>query len=163
MSSSFGNRLKACRDLYGLSQDSLAKKLGVSRTTVTNWETDVAIPDHVKLIALSEIFKVTLDWLLKGIESTFEPPITDFSKIKGIKHKIYPVYPIPVVSRVTAGDSGSIYAEDNIVRYESVPYKPADTSFYLEVEGDSMVRVTGKGINPGDCVKLDTNETVALS
>lgn len=62
-----GQRLLALRTQAGLSQEALAERLGVSRQSISKWETDGSIPDLDRLIRLSEIFGVTLDELVKGI------------------------------------------------------------------------------------------------
>lgn len=47
----------------GLSQEQLAEKIGVSRQSVSKWETGLSIPELDKLKALSECFHVTMDEL----------------------------------------------------------------------------------------------------
>ncbi|MGM9662226.1 MAG: helix-turn-helix transcriptional regulator [Oscillospiraceae bacterium] len=54
------------RRKQGLSQEQLAEKLGVSRQTVSKWETGASTPDLPKLLALSECFGVSLDELAAG-------------------------------------------------------------------------------------------------
>lgn len=61
-----GQRLLALRTQAGLSQEALAERLGVSRQSISKWETDASIPDLDKLVRLGEIFGVTLDELVKG-------------------------------------------------------------------------------------------------
>lgn len=61
-----GQRLCQLRSRAGLSQDALAERLGVSRQSISKWETDASIPDLDRLVRLSEIFGVTLDELVKG-------------------------------------------------------------------------------------------------
>ena len=52
-----------------MSQGDLAEKLNVSRQSVSKWETGASTPDLDKLIAMSELFQVTLDELVKdGVE-----------------------------------------------------------------------------------------------
>ena len=53
------------RNKYQMSQGDLAEKLNVSRQSVSKWETGASIPDLDKLIAMSELFHVTLDELAK--------------------------------------------------------------------------------------------------
>ena len=52
------------RKKEGLSQEALAEKLGVSRQSVSKWETGEATPEVSKLLALSKVFAVTTDYLL---------------------------------------------------------------------------------------------------
>ncbi len=64
-----GQRIAAKRNELGLSQSALGEQLGVSRQSVFKWESDAAIPEIDKLIALSKLFGVSLDWLM-GIGDT---------------------------------------------------------------------------------------------
>lgn len=52
----------------GYSQEELADKVGVSRQAVSKWESEQTTPDLEKVIAMSELFEVTTDYILKGIE-----------------------------------------------------------------------------------------------
>lgn len=61
-----GERIAYYRGALGLSQGELAEKLGVSRQAVSKWETDAGLPDLDRLIALSGLFDITLDELVKG-------------------------------------------------------------------------------------------------
>ena len=61
-----GERIAYYRGTLGLSQGELAEKLGVSRQAVSKWETDAGLPDLDRLIALSGLYSITLDELVKG-------------------------------------------------------------------------------------------------
>ena len=52
----------------GMSQEELADRVGVSRQAVSKWESEQATPDIDKIVIMSDIFDVTTDYLLKGIE-----------------------------------------------------------------------------------------------
>ena len=62
-----GQRIAAERKKLGLSQEALGEKMGVSRQAISKWESDGAVPEIDKLIAMSKLFGVTLGWLL-GVE-----------------------------------------------------------------------------------------------
>jgi len=62
----FGEKLQTLRKEKNLSQELLAEMLGVSRQAVSKWESGQTYPETEKMIALSEIFGVTLDSLIKG-------------------------------------------------------------------------------------------------
>ena len=69
------------RKKEGLSQEALAEKLGVSRQSVSKWETGEATPEVGKLLAISKLFGVTTDYLLndEAEESTeSEVPSSSF-------------------------------------------------------------------------------------
>ena len=61
-----GERITELRKSKELSQEELAEQLGVSRQSVSKWETGVSIPDTDKAVAMSRIFGVTADFLLTG-------------------------------------------------------------------------------------------------
>ncbi len=72
------DRILKLRKEAGFSQESLAEKLGVSRQSVSKWESGNVMPDIDNVIAMCEIFGVSADYLLTGETSpetseTFEP------------------------------------------------------------------------------------------
>ncbi|ODJ72306.1 helix-turn-helix domain-containing protein [Brochothrix thermosphacta] len=62
----FSKQLKIYRERDGLSQEELAEKIYVTRQTISKWENDHTYPDIHNLIALSTLFEVSLDELIKG-------------------------------------------------------------------------------------------------
>ncbi len=58
-------RIKDARQKNNINQESLAEQLGVSRQTISSWETGKSYPDLVSVIKMSDIFDVSLDELLK--------------------------------------------------------------------------------------------------
>ena len=62
------DRIQTLRKSKGMSQEELADAAGVSRQAVSKWESEQSTPDLDKVVILSEIFDVTTDYLLKGIE-----------------------------------------------------------------------------------------------
>ena len=66
------DRIQNLRKLRGISQEQLADRLGVSRQTISKWESEQSAPDMEKIILLSDYFEVTTDYLLKGIEKQEE-------------------------------------------------------------------------------------------
>lgn len=61
----FYEKLAELRRKAGLSQEQLADRLGVTRQSVSKWESGAAMPELGKLIALSELFGVSIDYLVK--------------------------------------------------------------------------------------------------
>lgn len=62
------DRIQYLRKQRGLSQEELADMVGVSRQSVSKWESEQSVPDLEKIITMSDIFEVTTDYILKGIE-----------------------------------------------------------------------------------------------
>ncbi len=70
-----GQRIAGLRKDHNLSQEALGEALGVSRQAIYKWESDQALPEIEKLIALSRLFTVSVGWLL-GVE---DAPTADVS------------------------------------------------------------------------------------
>ena len=59
-----GEKILSLRKKHGMSQDELAKKLLVSRQTISLWEKDKTLPTIDNLIRLKEIFNTSVDEIL---------------------------------------------------------------------------------------------------
>lgn len=62
---SLGDKIAELRRQRGWSQENLAERLGVTRQSVSKWESGTSVPDLDKIIGLSELFGVTTDYLIK--------------------------------------------------------------------------------------------------
>ena len=60
----FNNKLYELRKQKGFSQEELANRLNVSRQTISKWEVGESTPDMENLVAISELFKISLDELV---------------------------------------------------------------------------------------------------
>lgn len=69
----FSEKLMQLRRREGLSQEQLADRLGVTRQSVSKWEGGAAMPELSKLVALSELFGVSVDYLVKDYLEMPEP------------------------------------------------------------------------------------------
>ena len=63
-----GERITALRKGRGMTQEQLAERLSVTRQSVSKWELDQSTPDVGFAVALCELFGVSLDYLIRGIE-----------------------------------------------------------------------------------------------
>ncbi|MBQ7295796.1 MAG: helix-turn-helix domain-containing protein [Clostridia bacterium] len=63
---SLGERLYELRTKNEMSQGDLAEKLDVSRQTISKWENNMSIPELDKIISLSNLFGVSVDYIVKG-------------------------------------------------------------------------------------------------
>ena len=61
-----GERLLECRTNIGMSQEKLAEKIGVSRQTISKWETNQSTPEFDKILPLCEVLGITTEELIKG-------------------------------------------------------------------------------------------------
>lgn len=66
-------KIYTLRTRLGLSQEELAEKLGVSRQSVSKWETGQSVPDLEKIIKLADLFGVSVDELVREEERP-QPP-----------------------------------------------------------------------------------------
>ncbi len=63
MNVKLGKKLKELRNEKGLTQQQVADMLKISRVNYTRYETDVSNPDFDTLVALADLFDVSLDYL----------------------------------------------------------------------------------------------------
>ena len=101
---SLGSSLYKARKNNGLSQEFVAEKLGVSRQTISKWETDETVPDIYQAKRLSVLYRISLDELidfdieLKEIERIIENTSEetqkriDWNKVWSKKHPILTAY-----------------------------------------------------------------------
>ena len=102
---SIGERILELRKQKNISQVQLAKALGISRQAVSKWENDLAAPDMMNLIHLSDLLVTDTEYLATGVHA---------------KQKAQPSI-VTVVQRV-----------DNVV--EKVVEKPVEVEKIVEVE-----------------------------
>lgn len=70
-----GNSLCRARKNAGLSQEAVAEKLGVSRQTISKWETDETLPDIRQSKRLAALYKTSLDALID-----FDPDVQEIQE-----------------------------------------------------------------------------------
>lgn len=68
MDVTLGERIYQERTARRLSQTDLAEALEVSRQSVSKWETNASVPDLDKLVRMCELFEVSMDSLVRGVE-----------------------------------------------------------------------------------------------
>lgn len=61
-----GDQLQQQRKLHHMSQNELADKLHLTRQSISKWENGTTLPSFANVIAISELFGVSLDELIKG-------------------------------------------------------------------------------------------------
>ena len=91
----FGENLKNIRKSKNISQEYLAEKLGVSRQSVSNWETGENFPSMNNIMCLCEIFKCKINDLvhedftdIESLDSEIKESVVKFKKEKQIKVKL---------------------------------------------------------------------------
>lgn len=61
------NNLKIFRKKSGYTQEQIAEKIGVSRQAIAKWESGDAMPDVENIIALADVYEVTVDSLVRNV------------------------------------------------------------------------------------------------
>lgn len=67
-----GDKLKKARMDKNLTQEEVAEKIFVSRQSISNWENNKTYPDIGNVLALSDLYQISLDELLKGSDNFME-------------------------------------------------------------------------------------------
>ena len=80
-----GSQIKERRTVLHMTQDELADKLNVSRSAISNWETEKNYPDLQLIVMLSEVLDVSLDDLLKGDANVVEKISKDTKESKKLR------------------------------------------------------------------------------
>ncbi len=62
----FGDRLAGAREIAGMTQSQLARRLGVKKKTLEDWEDDIRDPRAMRLSMLAGLLNISLLWLLTG-------------------------------------------------------------------------------------------------
>lgn len=73
----FGEKVQSLRKKYHYSQDDLANRMNISRSTVAMWETAQREPDFESVKKLAQIFGVTTDYLLGNTEKPDQVAVED--------------------------------------------------------------------------------------
>ena len=96
-----GERIKNQRTRAGLSQERVAELVGVSRQSVTKWESGQSAPSTENLFRLAEIFDTTVDMLL-DIPDEKNAQSTDQAQIKELTSQIQYLYRVESARKAEA-------------------------------------------------------------
>lgn len=83
-----GTKIKEYRKYFGLSQEELAQKIGVGKTTISNYEVGIRSPKKPQMIKLSEVFNVTIDDFFPQVDSFKDNVPTTLSEINKISSQL---------------------------------------------------------------------------
>ena len=73
------DRIKHLRKVNGMTQSALAKKLGITRSSVNAWEMGISVPSTQNIVELSRIFCVSTDYLL-GVDKSSTIDVSGLSE-----------------------------------------------------------------------------------
>ena len=130
----------------GLSQEAFAERLGVSRQSVSKWESGAAMPDIDKIVSISEIFGVTTDYLLK--EDTPEIPPLDEAYSSELDETVKPDRPIIIPDDIPEDISDEITESGAETAYfaPAEPVIKEELKSEPEAKKDSSKKGSGKKI-----------------
>ena len=133
---SLQKNIKAFRLKQGLTQAELAAKLGVDRSSVTQWETGVTTPRMKVITKLSTLFNTTPSVLISDSSTLTKLPISGSTA----------TLPLRTLGKVHAGvmDDDAVCDDEGVQVPERVVLAYPD-AFLLRVEGNCMDRVIPEG------------------
>lgn len=134
------DKILSLRKENGLSQEAFAEKLGVSRQSVSKWESGTAMPDIDKIVSISEIFGVSTDFLLK--KDSAETPSFDEAYDPELDDTVKPETPIVI--------SESFYPDEALCEDD-------DEDFKLASEEENAVFMSAE--NGGDEAESKKNKS----
>lgn len=107
-----GNQIRERRQRLGLSQDELARRLYVSRVTVSHWETSKTLPDVQSMLLLANLFGTTIDELVRGdVDEMREMVEKDEQRTKVLAAALATVEAIVVTALAVTAVAGREYLE----------------------------------------------------
>ncbi|HDX9176205.1 TPA: helix-turn-helix domain-containing protein [Klebsiella oxytoca] len=133
------DRIRARRVQLDTTQQTLAKKLGVSRVSVTKWENGTTKPDGENLHQLAIALQVKPEWILYGEGDVV---LDDTKVIPYLK----PPIAIPIISAVQAGTWTETYSSSrltDVISWTQTTANVSDEAFGLVVRGESMTNPHG--------------------
>ena len=137
----FSSILKKLRKNIGLTQDELAEKLGVRKTTISNYETGYSSPTKDTLVQLATLFNVSMDQLLGRVSSSLSESSFPIHSASLKEMKTIPAF--------ASLKKETMFSETNIIDYIdlSAEYIGNGEFFGLKVDGNQM---SGSRLFDGD-------------
>lgn len=144
-----GERIKEARNRVGLSQDQLAKMLGITRNAISLWEKDVNHPSGKNLRELAKIFGCEVEWITSGKEPERTASDDEFAMVDQ-----YDMAASAGTGQLVVDESikGQLAFRREWLRHIGVA---PDRAALIQVVGDSMA----PAINNGDTILVDRSDT----
>lgn len=146
------NNLYELRRRHGLSQEEFAEKLYVSRQAVSKWERGEAYPDTENLIAISDMFGVTIDDLLKSENICDGEPVSEENEDNNDNDSAFKVN---VGNKVKVNLTGGITVDDDDTKVKI----DFDNGDILVDDEDCKVKV---GLGHGG-ITVDSDDGVSIN
>ena len=156
MKNTISERIRNRRKDVGLTQQQVAKAIGISRVSVTKWENGSSKPDGENLYLLSKLLSKSPEWILYGKDGHDK---TDYLRLNQHLYISDNIARLPVLTWEQAGywDMSCPVTEiPGIKNWVDVMTKTAENSFLLHVEGDAMTNSNGLPTIPDGSTVLIT-------
>ena len=127
----FSKNLTELRKLHNMSQEDLAEKIGVSRQTLSKYETGESLPDIEKCRMLADVFGVSIDDLIS------------YSRDNSMGLNVPPKGKY-IFGMVKVGDKGQIVIPAKARKVFDI--KPGDNLIFLGDEGQGIAIIKEKGL-----------------
>ena len=125
----FKENLISLRKMRGMSQEDLADRIGVTRQTLSKYETGESLPDLEKSKAIADVFGITIDELVNGDDRVLMPGTAPKGKY--------------IFGVVKVGDKGQIVLPVRARRVFDI--KPGDDLVVLGADGQGIAIIKEKG------------------
>lgn len=124
-----GRQIQSLRNKYRMTQEDLASKLGVSKQTVSNWETGLKTPRMGAIQKLSELFNVSKSFIIEGkqdnqdgllaiydqLDDARKNEVIDFAKFKLVEQNRSQIFTLAAHS----DDPNKIVSDDDLSNINS--------------------------------------------
>ena len=125
----FKENLISLRKMRGMSQEDLADRIGVTRQTLSKYETGESLPDLEKSKAIADVFGITIDELVNGDDRVLMPGTAPKGKY--------------IFGVVKVGDKGQIVLPVRARRVFDI--KPGDDLVVLGADGQGIAIIKEQG------------------
>ena len=119
-----GRQIQSLRNKYRMTQEDLASKLGVSKQTISNWETGLKTPRMGAIQKLSELFNVSKSFIIEGkqdnqdgllaiydqLDDARKNEVIDFAKLKLVEQNRSQIFTLAAHS----DDPNKIVSDDDL-------------------------------------------------
>ncbi|MDE7284702.1 MAG: helix-turn-helix domain-containing protein [Lachnospiraceae bacterium] len=111
-----GDKIKNAREENNLTQTQASESLMVSRQTISNWENGKSLPDILSVIRMSELYKISLDELLKGDKAMIEKIEKD-AEISKTERKILNYAMVSILSGIMILVLCKLYEDNPVIQF----------------------------------------------
>ena len=133
-----GEKIYKLRTEKGLSQEMFGERLGVSRQSVSKWETDQSVPELDKIVMISELFTISTDYLLKESVVEDETPFKESTPAAQDEHR--------QGTRIIIEKSTSFFEYKSQKTWRGIPLVHVNIGFGKRAKGVIAIGLVAQGI-----------------